>query len=303
MSDLDIRDTSQTLTPAEAFSVIANETRISILEALWRSEDRPVAFSDLRKRVGMRDSAQFNYHLKKLTEHFIRQGDDGYDFRHAGKKVVRAIFSGEFTEHPRLEPFEIDGTCATCGGTLVASYHDEQITIECAECATLHGRYPFPPGGLKDRNREEVLSAFNQRVRHLHCLAADGVCPECNGRMTTTITPDTEKILGLEVRVDHQCERCQHRLHSAVGLSLLDQSDVVSFYRDHGIDLPAEPYWNLDWCVTDEATTVLSEDPWQIRVDISEDDDLLSVVLDDDLTVLDVERQRGVTGGDTKSIA
>ena len=285
-----IQDCDDCVAPAEAFSVIANETRLSILEALWQAPERPVSFSDLRREVGMADSAQFNYHLKQLTDQFVVQTDEGYDFRQAGKKVVRAILAGSFNEHPRMDPFEIDSTCAECDGVLQASYEDDMLTIECAECGKNHGRYPFPPGGLNDRTRAEVMDAFNQRVRHLHCLAADGVCPECNGRMTTTVTRDTEDFLGLEVRVDHECEQCHHSLYSAVGLSLLDQSDVVTFHRDHGVDLCTKPYWDLEWCVSDAHTTVLSEDPWKILVEIPLDDEVLEVTLDGDLTVLEMER-------------
>ena len=286
-----IQDCEECVAPAEAFSVIANETRLSILEALWSAPERPVSFSELRREVGMRDSAQFNYHLKKLTDHFVVQTDAGYDFRQAGKKVVRAVLAGSFNEHPEVEPFAVEGTCAACEGSLQAHYRDEMLGIDCTECGKNHGRYPFPPGGLNDRTECEIADAFNQRVRHLHCLAADGVCPECNGRMTTAITPDAEDYLGLEVRVDHRCEQCHHQLYSAVGLSLLDQSDVVTFYRDHGVDLCTRPYWDLAWCVSDEQTTVLSEDPWRILIEIPLDDEVLRVTLDGDLDVLELERE------------
>lgn len=298
-----IHDDGDRVAPAEAFSVIANETRLSILEALWKASERPVSFSDLRREVGMGDSAQFNYHLKKLTDQFVVQTDEGYDFRQAGKKVVRAILAGSFNEHPEIRPFEVDSTCAICGGGLQAKYHDERLIIDCTECGKNHGCYPFPPGGLNDRTREEILDAFNQRVRHLHCLAADGVCPECNGKMTTTVTKDAEDFLGLEVRVDHECEQCHHQLYSAVGLSLLDQSDVVTFHREHGVDLCTKPYWDLAWCVSDEHTTVLSEDPWKILVEIPLDDEVLSVTLDGDLTVLELEREGGTASESAQAIS
>ncbi|WP_132056742.1 winged helix-turn-helix domain-containing protein [Halorussus amylolyticus] len=286
-----IQECDDCVAPAEAFSVIANETRLSILEALWAAPERPVTFSELRREVGMRDSAQFNYHLKQLTDHFVVQTDAGYDFRQAGQKVVRAILAGSFNEHPEMDPFEVVGSCAACEGALWARYEDEMLAIDCAECGKPHGKYPFPPGGLNDRTECEIAEAFNQRVRHLHCLAADGVCPECNGRMTTTVTHDDEAYLGLEVRVDHECEQCHHQLYSAVGLSLLDQSDVVTFYRDHGIDLCTKPYWCLAWCVSDEHTTVVSTDPWEIRIEIALDDEVLRVTLDGNLDVLELERE------------
>jgi len=270
-SSSDIQDCDDCVAPAEAFSVVASETRLAILEALWEADERPVGFSELRREVGMRDSAQFNYHLGKLRDHFVvkvdGEDDDGYDLRHAGKKVVRAVIAGEFNEAPDLDPWEVQGECFECGGALLADYHDEHLSIECRECGSLHGEYSFPPGGLRGRDREELMRAFDQRVRHLHCLAKDGVCPECNGRMSSEIVRDDDA-LGLEVRVDHHCVQCDHHLLSSVGLGLLDQSDVVAAHRAHGIDLSTRPYWTLPWCVTDRHTEVVSTDPWRIAVEI-----------------------------------
>ncbi|WP_435155456.1 winged helix-turn-helix domain-containing protein [Haladaptatus sp. DFWS20] len=296
-SDTPLQECDDCLAPAEAFSVIANETRLSILEALWQAPERPVRFSELRKKVGMRDSAQFNYHLQQLADHFVVQTDDGYDFRQAGKKVVSAILAGSFNEHPRLDPIELVETCTDCDANLRAVYEDETLVIACPDCTKLHGSYPFPPGGLNDRTDCEIMDAFNQRVRHLHCLAADGVCPECNGKMGTTVTRDSEDALGTKVRVDHRCEQCRHRLQSTVGLSLLDQSQVVTFYSDHGIDLCTNPFWALSWCVSDEHTTVLSDDPWKIEVSIPLSGDELNIVMDGDLNVIEIEQSGSVQTG------
>ena len=282
------------LSPAEAFAVVGNETRLSILEALWQM-DRPVAFSELRREVGMRDSAQFNYHLSKLTGQFVRKTDDGYDFRSAGRSVIAAVLSGTLNQDPRLEPFEVEGACVDCGSPLEAYYENEQVRIRCTDCGRNHGGYSFPPGGLEDRTREELMNAFNQRARHLSCLSADGVCPECSGRMETTLFDvEGENSFDLDVRVEHECQRCHHTIHSSVGLVLLDDAEIVSFYRDHGTDLNAVPYWTLEWCVTDEYTTVEQYgdegSAWRIGVEITLDDETLVVSLDGDLNVLDTER-------------
>ncbi len=282
------------MSPADAFSVVASETRLSILEALWRSEETPVRFSDLRREVGMRDSAQFNYHLGKLTDQFVVRTDEGYDLRHAGKAVVRAVLAGTFNESPDVEPFGVGDPCVDCGAELRASYADETFAVACPDCGKPHGKYAFPPGGLNDRDETELLRAFDQRVRHLHCLAADGVCPECNGRMTTNIVEADEPEdapLGLSVHVEHVCAQCRHRLRSSVGLSLLDQSDVVSFYRERGVDLSATPYWTLPWCVSDEYVEVLDRDPWALRVAIPESDETLTVTLGPDLGIREAERE------------
>ena len=290
MSKPDIQECVECVAPADAFALIGNETRLSILEALWRADEEPVRFSALNEMVGMRDSAQFNYHLGKLTDQYVRKTEDGYELRTAGAKVVRAVLAGSFTEHPRREPFTTDDGCTRCGEALVASYDEEMLALDCPDCGRAHGEYSFPPGGLNDRTNEEVLDAFDQRVRHLHCLAKDGVCPECSGRMQTTISQEGECCLGVGLRADHVCEQCNHSLCSAVGLSLLDRSPVVAFHRDHGIDLGATPYWKLDWCVSDDHTTVQSTDPWELELAIDLDDERLHATLDGDLSLVETRR-------------
>lgn len=289
MSRADIQECEECVAPADAFSLVGNETRLSILEALWRA-DQPLRFSALHEAVGLRDSAQFNYHLGKLTDQYVTKTDAGYELRNSGAKVVRAILAGSFTEHPHLDPFTIDDGCTRCDEPLVVSYTDELLAIDCPACGRGHGRYSFPPGGLHDRTRTEAIVAFDQRVRHLHCLAKDGVCPECSGRMQTTISREGECCLGVGLRADHVCEQCNHSLCSAVGLSLLDQSDVVAFHRDHGIDLGTTPYWRLDWCVSDDHTTVRSTDPWELDVAITLDGETLRATLDGDLTLVETRR-------------
>ncbi|RQG96450.1 winged helix-turn-helix domain-containing protein [Natrarchaeobius chitinivorans] len=294
--DRTLLECTDCLEPADAFALVGDETRLAILEALWAADERPVSFSELRRAVGMRDSAQFNYHLQQLTGHFVRKveetgtggaGASGYEFKHAGEKIVRSILAGSFTESPTLDPFSVRGACVSCGGSLRARYADEQFTIECRDCEQRHGQYPFPPGGLNDRTREEVAEAFDHRVRHLHCLAADGVCPECNGRTNAEIVEGGECCLGIGLRVDNECEQCGHTLCSAVGLRLLDHSEVVSFHRERGVHLDERPYWTLPWCVSDRYTRVLERDPYRLEVRIPLAGDELHVELDDDLDVLE----------------
>lgn len=275
-------------TPAEVFALLGNDTRIEILQALQAAGgDEPVPFSELYDRVDIDDSAHFNYHLKQLRDHFVRKTDGGYVFRTPGWKVVRAVFAGTFTGREELDPFEAPGTCYDCGGRLQAWYADEHLTIECVDCGRPHVDYTFPPGGIEDRAPGELLQAFHHHVRHHYCLAADGVCPECMGRMETHLTTDPD-FPGLDVEVNHVCARCENRLRSAVGLNLLDNPDVLTFHAERGVDLSTAPFWTFDWCVSDRRTTVVSEDPIQVRVDIPCDGDSMCIVLDGDLDVLDV---------------
>lgn len=61
----------------EGLEILANDTGMAILLALWKAKDprrpllaRPeptVSFSNLRDRVDVTYSGQFNYHLEKLV--------------------------------------------------------------------------------------------------------------------------------------------------------------------------------------------------------------------------------------------
>ncbi|MFB6205705.1 MAG: ArsR family transcriptional regulator [Haloglomus sp.] len=289
-SEDSILECEECLPPADAFAIVGNETRLHILEALWAA-DRPAAFSELRRSVGMRDSAQFNYHLSKLRGQFVNKTEEGYEFRQAGEAIVRAVLAGTYNQDPELEPFPVDGECVACDGGLEAIYEDEHLEIRCAECDRPHGGFHFPPGGLEDRTREEVLSAFNQRARHLACLTADGVCPDCNGRVETTLEEAYDDLDELDVVVRHECQRCGNSTISSIGLALLDDAEIVSFYRDHGIDLNAVRFWTLEWCITDRYTEILSRDPWRLRVTVPLGDEELRVTVDGDLVVQHTERR------------
>lgn len=279
------------LEPAEAFSLVGDGTRVRILEALWHVEGGPVRFSTLYEMAETDNTAQFNYHLNRLEGHFVRKTDAGYELRTAGENVVRAIVAGSFNAHPRLDPFRTGDDCTQCGGVLVATYDDEQLAIDCRSCGRKHGEYSFPPGGLLGREDDEVLTAFDQRVRHLHCLAKDGVCPECSGRMRTELVRGGDCCLDTDLHAEYVCEQCRHSLCSTIGLALLDQSPVVAFYRDHGVDLGTTPYWRLDWCVSDEYTTVRSTDPWRIDVSVRLRGEALTVTLDGQLRIVDSRRE------------
>jgi hypothetical protein len=287
------RESDHCLKPAEAFAMIGNEIRVAILEALWHADEQPVGFTTLYERAGADNTSKFNYHLGQLTGHFVRKVDDGYELRTAGESVVRAAVEGSFNAHPDLDPIDTGDDCTRCGDPLVATYSDETFAIECPACGRTHGQYSFPPGGLIGRDDAETLSAFDQRVRHLHSLARDGVCPECSGQMRTDVVRGEDCCLDADLRVEYTCLQCHHGLCSTVGLAVLDQPPVVSFYRDHGVDIQTTPYWRLDWCVSDDRATVASTDPWRIEVSVTEGSETLAVSLDGELSVVATDRTSG----------
>ena len=77
----------------EAFETLADETRLGVLRALVRA-DEPLRFSDLRERVGARDSGRFNYHLDRLVGRFVERRDGRYALTDAARRRLSAASDG-----------------------------------------------------------------------------------------------------------------------------------------------------------------------------------------------------------------
>jgi DNA-binding transcriptional ArsR family regulator len=100
----------------EALAAIANEHRIRILRALAEA-DEALPFSELRRRVGLRDTGQFNYHLTELLGRFVRETESGYTLGHAGERVVVAAADVPPAAATTLSETTVDGECPVCGET------------------------------------------------------------------------------------------------------------------------------------------------------------------------------------------
>lgn len=95
--------------PTDALEVLGHEVRVAVLRELAEA-DRPLSFTELRERVGIRDSGKFNYHLQKLRGRFVREANGGYELGHAGTRVIATV-EGEIED----SVVGHDGTCPVCG--------------------------------------------------------------------------------------------------------------------------------------------------------------------------------------------
>lgn len=266
------------ISPEEAFSLLSDGTRVEILREVWVSPE-PLSFSELRESVGTEDSGLFNYHLDKLTGHFIRRGEDGYVFRQAGKEVVRAVLAGAINRAPELEPSGIDEACVDCGSELEAFY-DEGMVVRCSDCDTLVMRNEFPPAGLKDRSPQEAAEAFEKWTRSRFLLSFEGVCPSCAGK---TGLADVESGSGGRVFTEQVCENCAYASRTPAFVHVLDHPDVVSLYQNHGTEIRDKSYWEMLSYAEDYDASIVSDDPWKIRVVVRVGQESLTLLLDEDM--------------------
>ncbi|EMA53560.1 winged helix-turn-helix domain-containing protein [Halococcus thailandensis] len=274
----------------EAFSLLANETRVKILFALYEASDRLVPFSALNEHVGLSDSGQFNYHLKQLTGTFIYRAEEGYGLLFSGMAVCRSMLAALDADQRSVAPFSLDSDCYNCGATLVAEYDHEYVVIRCPNCGISFHDFPFPPGTLAGRDREELLSIYDGWMRSQTALAVDGLCMWCFGRRHAELRAG-ETPADPEVEIVHTCERCSADMTTTVGETFQNHPAVVAFLYDHGIDVSETPSWELPFLWSDEFLTVEETDPWRVSLRIPVDDATLTLTIDGEANVLDATRE------------
>jgi hypothetical protein len=299
---------ADTRPPDRVFALLGNETRIGIVRALWEAydpyADDAVPFSTLFERVGADDTGNFNYHLGKLTEHFVRRTDDGYELAPPGFEVVRAIVAGTATETPALAAAAVDATCRRCGSPVEITYEDATTWARCTGC---EGYWPdrggeifgfsLPPQGLRERDPDEILHAtIVYSIRRFETMS-DGVCPACGGTVDAALAvcddhaPDGvcdacgSSFLGVLTFV---CDSCKFAWRSPSYAAVSNHPALVAFYYDHGVEhVPAT--WaaisrGLDW-----EEERLATGPGPLRLTVTHDGDRRRFVLDETGTVVAVD--------------
>ncbi len=285
--------------PEEAFGLVANELRFEIVEALWDAltdGEAPLAFSELRERVGLRDSGQFNYHLGKLTPRFVRQVEGGYELAYAGQRIVGAAVSGTYTDADVTVDPVVAGDCPQCDAAIEAAYDQGSIVIECTGCdLVITDGLPAPPVLAAHHDPEELPAVFNRLVQQRIRALTEGFCSLCGGPVDSTPIPFLDDDHGSDpddghVGVAHQCRACEREIYSAATGCVLDHPTVAGAYADHGVDLRETPVWELDW-IGDSVSTVESERPPRLRIALEVGDEVVRVTVDDDCEVVDAERE------------
>lgn len=306
-----------------ALSLLGDETRVQILQALWEAyepplaQTSPVSFSELFDRVSAHDSGQFNYHLDKLRDHYIRKTNDGYKLRPFGLKLIQTVIGGVGRD-VTLERSEIDVPCPLCDGGTAITYYDGRLYHFCTDCeGGGSGREGAPdgmlfaeqlqPAGLSNRTPEEVFAAGRFGLNQIQTLLAGGLCPRCSGVVETSVNVCDDHTLTddggcsacgnrSKIRVQWICSVCKNDGFSSPKGVVLFHPAVIGFYHDHGIAVGG--YTSNDFetskqfRVFDHEQELVSRDPLRILVTVRYDDDELRLVLDQGLNVVEITENR-----------
>lgn len=279
-------------TDAEAFGVLASETRLRILQAVafhWQDDSESVPYSTLLESVGIEDSGKFNYHLDKLRDRFVLEQRGGYTLTAQAQRALDSLLSKRYhdVENDRVP---VEGHCPICGGGFEVGCH-WNFYLGCSECWEPHVyRRKVSPRVLEHRDWREVMIEYERAFGHKLASMLDGVCIECGGPTGFTfhrlLDPYEEAGTTMkEFTVAAYCPFCTFNWTGTVGQFLLAHPEVRAYCEDHDIDLWADPFWTYEWVLTDLTTVARSEDPWRVEKTANVDGCRLAVVFDDDGSV------------------
>ena len=296
------------LTPEEAYTVLGNEVRIQIIRTLHEANE-PLGFSELFDRIEYDTASNFSYHLNQLVDHFVQKTDAGYSLSWTGMLVARsAILAGQVTAQMRIEPTGINADCPRCEAPLEVSYDDNIMKVLCTDCV---GIWEFGPRGLlitfngppmafAYRTADEAFHAMAHRRLGEIALLANDICPLCAATVEHALVVCTDH----DATDEHHCDVCTHHFYTDVrqgcrecsfgfvrlpaSVVLLASGSLDRVFAGYGEPVPRGwDAYSLALAVDEE---LLDTDPVRLRFSLPVDDGVISVTIDDDLTVLDYER-------------
>ncbi|WP_284013874.1 DUF7351 domain-containing protein [Halobaculum litoreum] len=287
-----------------AFSFLGDGLRLAVLRALAAGEppagprEGAVAYSDLRREVGERDSGKFSYHLDKLTGRFVEKVDGGYRLREPGREVVRLLDRGVVDGPAEFEPTAVPARCPLCGGDVHVRYGDHHVVTCCGDCEGLFGAdgtpdgtltgVVLPPATVEGRDPaalfEHAHRVFRRRLRAM----VDGLCLECGGDVERRLRrcPDHDAPTGrtcgtcgtaYPVLAELVCTVCGRGrvTHPLFGNPDTEDATVVAD--------PARPWDRLAALLSWDATALPGDAAGEVAFE--RPDGRVRVVLDDDLGV------------------
>lgn len=299
------------LSTDEAFSILGNETRLEIIRTLWTTDamhlyddvdesDKTVTYSELRRSVDMRDSGNFNYHLSKLTPHFVTKTEEGYRLSGAGKKIARTVVAVSGTQSDTRS--ELDVSCPLCDGTVAATYDDSWLRFSCTECDGLFGdtaprgtllNKNFPMAGVSSR---DIASSY--RAKLYRCVLdmlylMQGVCRECASPVDASVTVCEDHVRTAEpcpscgqhsaAWATLRCQSCRFAKRLPIEFCTLGLLPTLSFLYQNGINLFDPSLEQMVEMVDTRFETTVTKDPLRVTVTINGEDDELSVTFDETL--------------------
>lgn len=316
MKDGNAEEITESVPPDEAFAVLGHETRTDILLTLWEAydpnaDDNGLSYSELYDRVEYDSASNFNYHLEQLTERFIVQTEEGYTLRWAGLYFVRSVVvAGMVTDAGGFGPSETGASCPVCDGPVVITYQNCIGKIECTRCRGIRSHnsgqngflfsFPLPPAGVANRTPDEVLHAGIIYLYYNLRLLRDDLCFYCTGSVDAMVDICEDHTLAEGSicprcdrhhisNVSYVCSRCKGGMKAPGPLVGSLHPAVTTALQNRDPQFQLGPWDSIRKGLQSD-DELIGTDPVRIRICVPTEDGQLEFVLDDALSITDMER-------------
>lgn len=291
-------------TASDAFRLLSDEIRLDILRAVavaqYEGRKRGIAalsFTEIYERVDVENSSKLSYHLGELSGTFLRKRGDDYAFTHAGEQLVRFILAENFEDPPDVEPVETEGVCLHCGeSSLSAQIEDQYFLIRCTACERPAYSYKVRPAQVRNRSGTEQIQAVIWDQVGDFLKMRQGVCPDCGGRMETTVLDAEEQPVNETLPVSYgilsECESCLRHLGFPLPYIAAYHPESVTFHWEHGTDILGTGVWKFHQHLDEGRwrSNQVDTDPAEYRVELQRETTTLRLYLDACATVTRTER-------------
>ncbi|MWG33714.1 DUF7351 domain-containing protein [Halomarina oriensis] len=272
------------------FSLLADETRLGVVEALGDATDggryAKLSYSDVRAALPESARGNLNYHLRKLRNRFVRRTDDGYRLSTAGIRVYQAISAGAFhDERPVVDPTPVERRCGECADRLRVAYRDGRAEVRCPTCERCVHRSPLPPNAFDPASPADLLAACIGRARADLRSMWFGLCPYCSGYVDRDLSAAAVTNEGADAVADLRCTLCGWSRRPTLGAVVDRHHAATVFYEERAVTPPTRPE-----AASDRETEVRETDPLRVVVTTrpdGADGDTLRHVVDEDLQVVE----------------
>jgi DNA-binding transcriptional ArsR family regulator len=281
-----------------AVGALGNRTRLEILLALAEAQRErqeqwlQLSFTELYRAVDVESTSQFSYHLDRLVGPFLAETDGGYRLTYGGDKIVRTLLAGFYENTRSFDDTKVDGVCVFCESeSLVATVDREQFVVRCDDCESGLLTDLLPRSQTRHRSAGEIVDSVGARIWGSVTLIRDGVCPECYGRVDTTVEshPHGDRTL---YTLKSTCRECWLTINVPLEAVVARHPAGAAFFREHGVSLFERPLWEFFEHIVAETVTVDVEtvDPLAATVEITLDGETRRLEVDDELTVTSLSR-------------
>lgn len=286
-------------TTTDTFSLLTHETRVRTLEAV-ADEPSPVSRDRLQEVVGVDSADRLDYHLDKLEDRLVRAESEGYQLTEAGRRIVGALRSVEYTFR-RDDPIETGTSCLNCDAEVLVELAPSSVRMSCSECGFQYTDMDVSPGAFSECAPEDLTAFVARQSLERQALANEGICHVCGGRIegSTGLVPaesmqdwyDSDEPGAVR---RYECRHCGQSWQTMAELVLLARPAMVAFHYDHGVDVRDVPWWEIGW-VGSETPTVRNRDPFQLELSVRLDDEVSTLLVDEEFSVIN-EHRRTVGG-------